>query len=100
MVDVEKSMSNPGEQERIEANLDMIRTYLKNKFLNYTLKEVSGLNEYHMFIVTNVELYETYQLKVSEARLSGSPSKIQAELNGDDVARKMIEANGDYFYWT
>ena len=40
MVIVEKSMSNPGEQERIEANLDIIRTYLKNKFLNYTLTEV------------------------------------------------------------
>jgi hypothetical protein len=93
-------MSHPAEQERIESNLDIIRTYLHYKFPNYTLKEVSGLDEYHMFIVTNVELYETYQLKVSGIRLSDSPSKIQAELDGDDVARKMIEANGDYFYWT
>ncbi len=95
-------MSNLGEQERIEANLDIIRTYLKNKFPNYTLKEVSGLNEYHMFIVTNVELYETYKLKVSGPRLSDqshTSEKTQAELDRDDVARKMIEANGDYFYW-
>ena len=102
MVIVEKSMSHPGEQERIEINLDIIRTYLKNKFLNYTLKEVSGLNEYHMFIVTNVELYETYKLKVSGPRLSdqsNTSAKIRAELESDDVARRMIEANGDYFYW-
>ncbi len=102
MVIVEKSMSNPGEQERIEANLDIIRTYLKNKFLNYTLKEVSGLNEYHMFIVTNVELYESYKLKVSGPRLSdqsNTPAKTQAELDSYDVVRRMIEANGDYFYW-
>ncbi len=95
-------MSHPGEQERIEANLGIIRTYLQNKFLNYALKEVSGLDEYHMFIVTNVELYETYQLKVSGPRLSdqsNTPAKTQAELDSDDVARKMIEANGDYFYW-
>lgn len=95
-------MSHPGEQERIEANLGIIRTYLQNKFLNYTLKEVSGLDEYHMFIVTNVELYETYQLKVSGPRLSdqsNTPAKTQAELDSEDVARKMIEANGDYFYW-
>ena len=56
-------MSHPAEQERIESNLDIIRTYLHYKFPNYTLKEVSGLDEYHMFIVTNVELYETYQLR-------------------------------------
>ena len=96
-------MSHPGEQERIEANLDIIRTYLKNKFLNYTLKEVSALSEYYMFIVTNVELYESYKLKVSVARLSDSSStqaKTQAELDSDDVARRMIEANGDYFYWS
>lgn len=95
-------MPHPGEQERIEANLGIIRTYLQNKFLSYTLKEVSGLDEYHMFIVTNVELYETYQLKVSGPRLSderNTPAKTQAALDNDDVARKMIEANGDYFYW-
>ena len=95
-------MSHPGERERIEINLEIIRTYLKNKFLSYTLKEVSGLDEYHMFIVTNVELYETYKLKVSGPRLSDqshTSAKIQAELESDDVARRMIEANGDYFYW-
>ena len=95
-------MSDPREQERIEANLDIIRTYLKDKFPSYTLKEVSGLNEYHMFIVTNVELYETYKLKVSGPRLSdqsNTSAKIQAGLDRDDVARRMIEANGDYYYW-
>ena len=86
----------------MEATVAIIRTYLKNRFPNYTLKEVSGLNEYHMFIVTNVELYETYQLKVSGPRLSdqrNTVARIQAELDSDDVVRKMIEANGDYFYW-
>lgn len=68
--------------------MGIIRTYLQNKFLHYTLKEVSGLDEYHMFIVTNVELYETYQLKVSGARLSdqsNTPAKTQAELDSEDV---------------
>jgi hypothetical protein len=95
-------MSTPADQERIEANLGVIRTYLQNKFPSYTLKEVSGLDEYHMFIVTNVELYETYKLKVSGPRLSdqsNTPAKTQAALDSDDVARKMIEANGNYFYW-
>ncbi|MGC4096178.1 MAG: hypothetical protein QM706_03600 [Nitrospira sp.] len=95
-------MAYSGEHEWIEANVDVIRIYLKNKFLHYTLKEVSGLNEYHMFIVTNVELYESYKLKVSGHRLSDpehTPAKTRAELDHDDVARKMIEANGDYFYW-
>lgn len=95
-------MSQHGEHERIEANLEVIRTYLKQKFLHYTLKEVSGLDEYHMFIVTNVELYESYKLKVSGPRLSDeghTPAKTHVELDRYDVARKMIEANGDYFYW-
>ena len=95
-------MSLSGEQERIEANLNIIRTYLNNKFFNYILKEVSALSEYYLFIVTNVELYETYKLKVSGPRLSdqgNTSAKTQAELDRYDVARRMIEANGDYFYW-
>ncbi len=95
-------MSHPGEDERIEANLAIIRTYLNNKFFNYILKEVSALSEYYLFIVTNVELYETYKLKVSGPRLSDQSStsaKTRAELDSFDVARRMIEANGDYFYW-
>ena len=93
-------MSTPAEQ--IEANLDIIRTYLERKFPNYTLKEVSALSKYYMFIVTNVELYESYKLKVDGPRLSdksNTPAKTQTELDSYDVVRRMIEANGDYFYW-
>lgn len=95
-------MSNPAEEEWIEANLKTIRIYLQSKFPNYALKEVSAMSAYYTFIVTNVELYESYKLKVDGPRLSDQNStsaKTQAELESYDVARRMIEANGDYFYW-
>lgn len=96
------NMSNLADQEQIESNLRIIRAYLQNKFPNYTIREVSGLNVYYMFIVTNVELYQTYILRIDAPRLSDqnrAPTKTQAELNSYDIATRMIEANGDYFYW-
>jgi hypothetical protein len=64
-------MSNPAGPERIESNLNIIRTYLESKFPNYTLTEVFSLNEYYMFTVTNVGLHESYKLMVDGPRLSG-----------------------------
>jgi len=95
-------MENSAEQERIEANLDIIRTYLKSKFLNYTITEKSAPGIYHMFIVTSVELYESHMLKVMWPRLSdrsNTPAKTQAALDMDAVANGMIQAGGNYFQW-
>lgn len=95
-------MSDTAEQKRIDANLGIIRAYLKENFPNYTIDEDSDLNVCYKFIVTNVELYKTYKLTVGGPRLSdksNTTTKIQAELYSYDVARGMIEANGAYFYW-
>ena len=81
----------------------LLRKDLAEVIINQGVEmDLDIVDEYHMFIVTNVELYETYKLKVSGPRLSDqshTSAKIQAELESDDVARRMIEANGDYFYW-
>jgi len=52
-------MSDTTEQKRIDANLGIIRAYLKENFPNYTIDEDSDLNVCHKFIVTNVKLYKT-----------------------------------------
>ena len=95
-------MSHSADQERIESHVDIIRTYLHNQFPHDTLTEAVAVNEYYIFIANNVELDKSYKLMVDGRRLSGmgtTPAKIQAGLATDDVARRMMEADGDYFYW-
>jgi hypothetical protein len=94
-------MFTPAE-ERVKANLEVIRDYLKRKFPNCAIDESSSLSIWHTFIVTNIELRKHYKLQVSGSRLSNNsntPSKTQAELDSYDVAGKMIAANGDFFSW-
>jgi hypothetical protein len=95
-------MSHSADQERIESHVDIIRTYLHSQFPHDTLTEAVAVNGYYIFVVKNVELDTRHTLMVDGPRLSGmgtTPAKIQADLATDDVARRMIEANGDCFYW-
>jgi hypothetical protein len=91
-------MPNPEEQQRIEENLDVIRTYLKHHFPSCTIDETSDLSISYNFTVTNLKEYKSYKLKVGGSRLSdkgNSPAKTQAELTSNNIAERMIEANGD-----
>lgn len=93
-------MLTKAEQKRLDANLTVIRDYLTEQFPGYVLTEVTDL-AYQKFALTNAKLDTHYKVKVVWSRLAdpaSTPAKIQADLERDDVARHMREAN-DYFMW-
>ena len=96
-------MTDHEEQQRIEDNLAVIRSYLRDKFPEYDITEDSPYpSMYHKFAITNLKLYKCYKLHVSWPRLSdleNTPAKTRAALDHDDVAGRMIAADGDRFYW-
>ena len=97
-------MSNPEEQQRIEENLNVIRTYLKEHFPGCKIDEQSDLSISYTFTVTRLKEYKSYKLKVGGSRLSdkdkgNSSTKTQAELKNKNIAERMIEANGDFVWF-
>jgi hypothetical protein len=95
-------MSDPEEQARIDANLDIIRAYLKENFPAFIIDEKSNLSLSYTFTVANIELHKSYKLRIDGPRLldrNNTSAKTQAELKSHDIARKMVEADGDFFYW-
>ena len=94
-------MSNSAEQENLEANLNVIRAYLKEYFPNCAIVEDPDLSVWYNFIVEDRKLYKSYKLKVSGPRLldgNNTPTKTQAALKHDDVAGGMMRT-ADYFVW-
>jgi hypothetical protein len=88
--------------KRIEDNLGVVRLYLKDHFPNYTITEMSVLNIYHMFVVTNDMLHQRHRLKVEWARLSdprNTPENTRLDLEIGDVARGMIHMGDKDYYW-
>ena len=86
----------------IEPKLEIIRTYLTNRFPGYTVTERMCPNHYHMFTVTNSELRKTYGLKVDWSRLadpSNTPARIWTLLTSGFVSSAMIRTGDTYYSW-
>jgi hypothetical protein len=54
-------MMHAEDRRRIDANLAVVRLYLKNRFPDYTITEMSVQNRYHMFVVTDDKLHQRSQ---------------------------------------
>ena len=95
-------MSDPEELKRREDNLAVVRLYLKRRFPNWTITEMSVQNLYHMFVVSNDKLHERHKLKVEWARLSdpnNTPENIRIALEMGDVARGMMQVGDNDYFW-
>lgn len=89
------------EQQFIKKNLAVIRAYLKGKFPGCVITEESTPSLYHTFTVRD-ENRRNYKLKVGWPRLSdrhNTQEKTRTELGRVDVARCMIRAGDEWFYW-
>ena len=91
------------EDYRIAGNQQVIREYLANEFLGCTMTEDRAHPPtHHSFVMAEPRTDTRYKLKVSWGRLSDSgnvPEKTMTRLCGDNVAGKMRDAKGEFFYW-
>lgn len=90
------------EQQFIKKNLAVIRAYLRSKFPGSVITEESHPSLYHTFTVRHEKLHYRHKLKVGWSRLSDrshTQEKTRTDLGRGDVARCMIQAGDDWFYW-
>jgi len=86
----------------VEANVEVIREYLRSQFKGFGLSEKPDAPRSHSFTVTK-SADEEYKLKVYWSQLSDqshTPEKTQQRLVADDVAGRMKgKSQGEYFPW-
>lgn len=95
-------MTDAEDRRRIDANLAVVRLYLKNRFPDYTITEMSVQNRYHMFVVTDDKLHQRHKLKVEWTRLSDpshTPENTRIALEMGDVAGGMMQVGDSDYYW-
>jgi hypothetical protein len=95
-------MTDAEDRRRIDANLAVVRFYLKTKFPDYTLTEISVQNLYHLFVVASDRLHQRHRLKVEWARLSderNTPENTRLALESGNVASGMIQVGDNDYYW-
>ena len=84
-------------------NLKTIRDYLTKQFPGFVITEdSSNPGILHKFTMTHPKTSEQFKLKVGWHRLSeksNNPEKTERSLVYGDVARKMRQQKGQYFYW-
>ena len=87
---------------RVEANLEIIREYLRGGFKGFEVTDQVDGPFRHVFTVTKSS-DERYQLKVALTQLSAhsnTPEKTTQRLLTDDVAGRMRgKSQGEYFSW-
>jgi hypothetical protein len=86
----------------VEANLEVIREYLRSQFKGFELIEKRAAPLSYTFTVTKSS-DEEYKLKVSWPQLSDqrtTPERTKQRLVTDDVAGRMKgKSQGEYFPW-
>ena len=86
----------------VEANLEVIREYLRSEFKGFEVADKLEGSFRHLFTVTK-SADERYRLKVSLTQLSdhsNTPEKTKQRLVTDDVAGRMKgKSQGEYFSW-
>jgi hypothetical protein len=94
-------MSNE-DDPHVEANLEVIREYLRSQFKGFELIEKRDAPLSYTFTVTKSS-DEEYKLKVSWPQLSdqsNTPEMTNQRLVTDDVAGRMKgKSQGEYFPW-
>jgi hypothetical protein len=92
-----------GEDNHIERNLNVIRTYLSRSFVGFDITEDKCDPDVgHAFSLMNRQTSEQVRLKVGWPRLSeecNTPERTMRSLEHGFVAGRMRNAKGDYFYW-
>jgi hypothetical protein len=95
------SMSNE-DDPHVEANVEVIREYLRSQFKGFELTEKRDHLLSYTFAVTKSS-DERYQIKVSWPQLSdhcNTPERTKQRLFTDDVAGRMKgKSQGEYFWW-
>ena len=95
-------MSKQDEATRIDENLKGIRGYLTKCFEGFEITEDrSDQSMYHIFTVTKQKDHQQFKLKVGWPRLSDRSNTLERctrALTHGDVAGKMGNAKGTYFY--
>jgi hypothetical protein len=95
-------MSNKVDPSHVEANLEVIREYLRIEFKGYEVTDTLEGSFRHLFIVTKSS-DERYQLKVALTQLSApsnTPEKTKRRLVTDDVSGRMRgKSHGESFSW-
>jgi len=86
----------------VEANLEVIREYLRGEFKGFEVADkLEGVIR-HVFTMTKSS-DERYQMKVGLTQLSAhsnTPEKTKRRLVTDDVAGRMRgKSQGEYFSW-
>ena len=86
----------------VEANLEVIREYLRIEFKGFEVVDKLEGPFGHLFTVTKSS-DERYQLKVALTQLSAqsnTPKRTKQRLVTDDVAGRMRgKSQGEYFSW-
>ena len=94
-------MSNKADPH-VEANLEIIREYLRIQFKGFGLTEKPDAQRSHTLTVTK-SADQQYHLKVYWSQLSdqsNTPESTQQRLVTDDVAGRMKgKSQGEYFSW-
>ena len=94
-------MSNENDPH-VEANVEVIREYLRSQFKGFELTEKRDRLLSYTFVVTKSS-DERYQVKVSWPQLSdysNTPEGTKQRLVTDDVAGRMKgKSQGEYFWW-
>ena len=94
-------MSNKDDRQ-VEANLEVIREYLRSEFKGFEVTDELEGRFRRLFTVTKSS-DERYQLKVSWPQLSdqsNTPERTKQRLVTDDVAGRMKgKSQGEYFSW-
>jgi len=95
-------MSNKVDPSHVEANLEVIREYLRIEFKGYEVTDKLEGSFRHLFIVTKSS-DERYQMKVALIQLSANsntPEKTKRRLVTDDVSGRMRgKSQGESFSW-
>ena len=91
------------EQEDWMENLKTVREYLTKQFAGFVMTgDSSDPGILHKFTMTHPKTNDQFKLKVGWPRLSeksNNPEKTERSLVHGDVARKMRQRKGQYFYW-
>jgi hypothetical protein len=85
-------MSLADEAACLQANVEVIREYLRSEFKDDELTEESDGNVSHLFTVTNLPAYRRHKLRISAPRLfdsNNTPASITRQLRLDNTAGQM-----------
>jgi hypothetical protein len=95
-------MTTPGDMERRDKNLTVIRSYLNEKFPKCDVEDKSDKPVGHWFTVTDLENHKSFKLWIDRARLEDgnyTPDLTKAALYSRDIAYEMKTSGAEGYHW-